>query len=134
MWRDKLSACNCIYVISDSNTGKLYVGSTYNSRGIWGRWEEYAKTGHGGDVELKKLLAEDPNYGNAFLGGQNDVAVFAGMTDSIVWQNATIYDQACNEGYQDCIKGYIDGSIDKDTALQNFYSKIREQYPSVTTP
>ena len=83
---------------------------------------------------VNQKFADDPDYGNAFLGGQNDVAVFAGMTDSIVWQNATIYDQACNEGYQDAIKGYIDGSIDKETALQNFYSKIREQYPSVTTP
>lgn len=67
VWRDKLSACNCIYVISDSNTGKLYVGSTYNSRGIWGRWEDYAKTGHGGDVELEKLLAEDPNYAKKYF-------------------------------------------------------------------
>ena len=62
IWRHKLTACNCIYVISDSKTGKLYVGSTYNRDGIWGRWKDYAKTGHGDDVELIKLLQEDPNY------------------------------------------------------------------------
>ena len=28
-------------------------------------------------------FAEDPDYGSEFLGGQNDVAVFAGMTDNI---------------------------------------------------
>lgn len=61
-WRDKLSACNCIYVISDNKSGKLYIGSTYNKEGIWGRWKDYAQTGHGGNVELKKLMDEDPNY------------------------------------------------------------------------
>ena len=62
VWKNKLSACNCIYVISDAQSGKLYIGSTYNRQGIWGRWAEYAKTGHGGDVELEKLIAADPNY------------------------------------------------------------------------
>ena len=62
VWKNKLSACNCIYVISDAKSGKLYVGSTYNRQGIWGRWAEYAKTRHGGDVELEKLIATDSNY------------------------------------------------------------------------
>lgn len=62
IWRHKLSACNCIYVISDSKTGKLYIGSTYNKNGIWGRWKEYAQTGHGNNVELIKLLESDANY------------------------------------------------------------------------
>lgn len=43
-------------------TGKLYVGSTYNREGIWGRWKDYAKTGHGNDVELMRILETDPNY------------------------------------------------------------------------
>ena len=62
IWRHRLSACNCIYVISDSKTGKLYIGSTYNKDGIWGRWKEYAQTGHGNNVELIKLLESDANY------------------------------------------------------------------------
>lgn len=66
IWKNRLSACNCIYVISDSKSGKLYVGSTYNAKGIWGRWAEYAKTGHGGDVELKNLIAADPDYAKNF--------------------------------------------------------------------
>lgn len=61
-WRCKLTAVNGIYVISDHKTGKLYVGSTYNRDGIWGRWEDYARTGHGGNVELINLIAESPNY------------------------------------------------------------------------
>ena len=66
VWKDRLSACNCIYVISDSKSGKLYVGSTYNAKGIWGRWEDYAKTGHGGDVELEKLISAEPDYAKNF--------------------------------------------------------------------
>lgn len=61
-WKAKLESCNCIYLILDKSNGKQYVGSTYNKQGIWGRWAEYANTGHGGDKDLKPLLQADPNY------------------------------------------------------------------------
>ena len=61
-WKLRLESCNCIYLILDKSNGKQYVGSTYNTKGIWGRWSEYAKTGHGGDVELKKCIESDPKY------------------------------------------------------------------------
>ena len=56
------------------------------------------------------------------------------MTDNIKWENATIYDQLCNEGYQNYIKQYINGEVDKATALANFYGYINEKYPAVVTP
>lgn len=65
-WHRKLSCCNCVYAITDSYSGKLYIGSTYNKEGIWGRWKDYAATVHGGDVELKKLLEKDPCYAKNF--------------------------------------------------------------------
>lgn len=61
-WKSRLESCNCIYLILDKSNGKQYVGSTYNTKGIWGRWSEYAKTGHGNDIELKKCIASDPKY------------------------------------------------------------------------
>lgn len=61
-WVDILKTVNCIYAILDNNNGKLYVGSTYNTDGILGRWESYAKTGHGDDKELNALIAKDPSY------------------------------------------------------------------------
>lgn len=67
VWKNKLSSSNCIYVISDSKSGSLYVGSTYNREGIWGRWKDYASTGHGGDVELIKLLEADPEYAKKYI-------------------------------------------------------------------
>lgn len=54
-WLNALSAVNGIYLIKDTSNGKLYVGSAYGENGIYGRWMSYAKNGHGGNVELKKL-------------------------------------------------------------------------------
>ena len=68
MWKSKLDAVNCIYMIVDSKTGKQYIGSTYNGLGIWQRWSEYVITdGHGGDVTLKKLIDQDPDYANKYF-------------------------------------------------------------------
>ena len=61
-WKTRLESCNCIYLILDKSNGKQYVGSTYNTKGIWGRWSNYAKNGHGDDVELKKCVEADSKY------------------------------------------------------------------------
>jgi len=48
-------------------TGKLYVGSAYGDSGVWGRWREYARSGHGGNLHLRRLVQRDPAYPGAFL-------------------------------------------------------------------
>ena len=55
-WRAALSNVKGIYLIVDTLTGKQYVGSAYGDNCIWQRWSEYAKSGHGGNIELKELL------------------------------------------------------------------------------
>ena len=55
-WKSALSNVKGIYLIVDTNTGKQYVGSASGKECIWQRWANYAKDGHGGNVELKKLL------------------------------------------------------------------------------
>jgi len=57
-WRTALSNVAGIYVISDTASGKLYVGSATGEGGIWKRWSQYAATGHGGNKELRELLRE----------------------------------------------------------------------------
>ncbi len=79
-------------------------------------------------------FAEDPDYGSAFLGGQNDVAVFSAMTDNIVWENHTIYDQLLNEGLQNNLREFFQGTVDKQTALNNFYNFVEETYPAIVIP
>lgn len=67
-WRILLENINCVYAITDSLTGKVYIGSTYGYNGVWQRWSCYVDTnGHGGDVVLKDLIEKDPNYGNNFV-------------------------------------------------------------------
>ena len=55
-WRTALSIIKGIYVISDKETGKKYVGSAYGEGGIWSRWCSYMNSHHGGNKELKELL------------------------------------------------------------------------------
>ena len=78
--------------------------------------------------------AEDPKFGNAFLGGQNDTAVFVELADGIKFEYKTIYDQLLNEGLQQFWREYCDGTVTEDEALNNFYSYINEKYPDIVTP
>ena len=67
IWKHKLSAVIGIYVISDTLTGNLYVGSATRPNGIWGRWSDYAKDGHGGNVDLEALIKQDPDYAKNYF-------------------------------------------------------------------
>lgn len=62
-WRELLWNVNCVYLITDTSNGKLYVGSTYGRDGIWQRWSTYVTTnGTGGNKELIQLIKDDPDY------------------------------------------------------------------------
>lgn len=50
-----------VYCLTDTNNGKLYIGSAYGNDGISKRWEDYALTEDGGNKELTKLKLK-PNY------------------------------------------------------------------------
>lgn len=54
-WREKLSVRG-IYLITDTKTGKKYVGKADGANGIWQRWNNYIGNGHGGDVDLVDLV------------------------------------------------------------------------------
>lgn len=55
-WRTALSVVKGIYVLTDRDGGKLYVGQANGDEGIWGRWEYYFGSGHGGNVGLKEAF------------------------------------------------------------------------------
>jgi hypothetical protein len=57
-WKAALSNVKGIYLISDTTTGKQYVGSAYGEQGIWSRWCTYVANGHGGNVELRALITD----------------------------------------------------------------------------
>jgi hypothetical protein len=52
-WRTALASVKGIYLIADSTgPGRLYVGLASGKDGVLGRWNEYARNGHGGNVAL----------------------------------------------------------------------------------
>ena len=55
-WQAALASMKGVYLISDRNTGRQYVGAAYGDMGIWQRWNNYVDTGHGGNVELRRLV------------------------------------------------------------------------------
>jgi len=54
-WKTALQNQKGVYLITDVSNGKMYIGSAYGENMILGRWKSYVKTGHGGNIELKKL-------------------------------------------------------------------------------
>ena len=66
-WVAGLSAVGAIYLIVNSLTGEQYVGSATGNGGLWQRWCEYAKTGHGGNLRLKDLCSQDSGDPGAFM-------------------------------------------------------------------
>jgi hypothetical protein len=54
-WQEVLKHVRGVYLLVCKETGKQYVGSAKGEESLWGRFCEYARTGHGGNVELKKL-------------------------------------------------------------------------------
>lgn len=57
-WKTALENQKGVYLITDVSNGKKYVGSAYGINMILGRWKSYLKTGHGGNVALKKITFE----------------------------------------------------------------------------
>ena len=56
-WQAELSKWRGIYLIIDQSDGLQYVGSAYGRDNLLQRWQEYARTGHGGN---KALRPRDP--------------------------------------------------------------------------
>jgi hypothetical protein len=55
-WKSALSSVAGVYLITDTETGRHYVGSAYGEGGIWARWKSYSESGHGHNKILKNLL------------------------------------------------------------------------------
>ena len=76
-------------------------------------------------------IADDATYGSEFLGGQNHIKLFAAAAPNIKMDKTTEYDQGLNEAFQTAFHDYFNGTVDKDTALDNFYKAAIEKYPKL---
>ncbi len=58
-WIAALKNQKAVYLITDTYTGKLYVGSATSENGmLLQRWQNYVSSGHGGNEDLKVLVVE----------------------------------------------------------------------------
>lgn len=65
-WQQGLGAVAGVYLLTDEVSGRHYVGSASGGRGVWQRWTDYARNGHGGNVQLVQLLEQYPGRDNEF--------------------------------------------------------------------
>lgn len=57
-WTPALENQKAVYLITDTKTGRLYVGSATAQYGmLLQRWSNYVSNGHGGNVGLKEIVA-----------------------------------------------------------------------------
>jgi hypothetical protein len=57
-WIAALQSSRGIYLLTCPKTKEQYIGSATGEEGFWGRWQDYAQTGHGGNLGLK---SRDPS-------------------------------------------------------------------------
>lgn len=55
IWQTALGNQKGVYLITDRSSSKMYVGSAYGENMILGRWQQYIKSGHGGNILLKNI-------------------------------------------------------------------------------
>ncbi len=88
-WRTALKSRKGVYLITDTKTGKLYVGSAYGDKGILGRWNTYLTSGFDRDEkengkypnkELKELV---DNYGISYIQENFQYSILETFTDDV---------------------------------------------------
>jgi GIY-YIG catalytic domain len=89
-WKSALSAVAGVYLILAQASGKLYIGSASGATGIWGRWRNYAKSGHGKNVKLRALIERDSSYPEQFRFSVLQILPKTLTRDEVV-QRETLY-------------------------------------------
>ena len=57
-WKTALENVKGVYLLTDKETGKSYVGSAYGDAGIWSRWSNYINTFHGWNDQMVSLVSK----------------------------------------------------------------------------
>lgn len=86
------------------------------------------------NMAAMERIAADETYGSELLGGQNHIALFTEAAKKIDMSNIGPYDQGMTETFQAAFKDYFNGTVDYDTALENFYKNVIVKYPNLKKP
>lgn len=70
-WIDSLKSANGVYLLTCPESRELYVGSATGEDGFWGRWQNYIKDGHGGNLGLKDRDKSDYQVSILQVAGSN---------------------------------------------------------------
>ncbi|HLT00291.1 MAG TPA: carbohydrate ABC transporter substrate-binding protein, partial [Acholeplasma sp.] len=76
-------------------------------------------------------LANDPEFGSAFLGGQNHIKLFVESANAISLDAISPYDQGITETLQAAMKDYFVGTVTLDKAWENFYTNLKVKHPEL---
>lgn len=79
-----------------------------------------------------EAMAADTSYSSKILGGVNPLPLYVASADGIDLSNMSVYDQACNEEFQNAMKNYFNGEASYDEALELFYKAVVEKHPNLT--
>lgn len=96
-WKSALSSVAGVYLITDTMTGRHYVGSAYGAGGIWQRWKQYSESGHGHNKELRRLLArEGDEYSRNFQFAILETADSSSSKDEVLIREKHWKDALCS--------------------------------------
>jgi hypothetical protein len=96
-WKAALSSVAGIYLITDTKTGRHYVGSAYGAGGIWKRWKAYSESGHGNNKNLKRLLQRKlSDYDSNFQFSILETADTTASKDDILERETHWKDALCS--------------------------------------
>lgn len=76
-------------------------------------------------------LANDPEFGSDFLGGQNHIALFVESANAISLDSISPYDQGITETLQSAMRDYFSGESTLDEAWDTFYENVIVKYPNL---
>ncbi len=81
--------------------------------------------------DVLAALSADESGSNSVLGGQNPYEMLAKGAELVDMSNISIYDQGCNEEFQNAMKDYFDGNSSYEDALAQFNANIVVKYPEL---
>lgn len=84
--------------------------------------------------EVIETIANDPEFGSAFLGGQNHIALLADAVDTIDMSHVGPFDQAITEAFQGAWGDYFEGIVTREEALDNFFNTVTTLHPHLRRP
>lgn len=66
-----------------------------------------------------------------FLGGQDHYTLFKEQLENINVSTMTAFDQTINDKFKECYKSYANGEKDKDAAVSQFKTDVKDLIPSI---